>query len=71
MSVENPDDILRRSLPNFMRAVDDMIVELNGLRQIVESHEDQSDDIEALKAENNALRAAMMAKFADREIEHD
>jgi len=69
MTVENPDDILRRSLPNFMRSVDDLIAELHYLRQRVESHEDQTDDIEALKAENTALRAELQRRVADREIE--
>jgi hypothetical protein len=69
MSVENPDDILRRSLPNFMRSVDELIAELHYLRQRVESHEDQTDDIEFFKAENNALRAELQRRIADREIE--
>jgi len=69
MTVDNPDELLRRMLPNFMRAHDELIAEVHYLRQRVESHEDQTDDIETLKAENITLRAELQRRIADREIE--
>jgi cell shape-determining protein MreC len=69
MSVDNPDDLLRRMLPNFMRAHDEMVAELHFLRSRVEEQEDASDEIEVLKSENTSLRAELQRRIADKEMD--
>ena len=69
MSVDNPDDLLRRMLPNFMRAHDDMVAELHFLRSRVEEYEDATDEIESLKAKYLAVRAELDMRVKDKEID--
>lgn len=76
MSVENPDDILRRMLPNFMHGLDAWMEAHEKLKMEhafwqaqAERIDDQSDEIETLKAENQSLRAELLRRIADKEID--
>ena len=76
MSVENPDDLLRRMLPNFMHGFDawmakyaKMELENAFLKAQVEQMEDVADENETLKSEKAALMVELQRRIADKEID--